>query len=85
MGQTKGSVELGGSIESYPDATGALARAEYIQRTFKAAPVLGGEYDYVVGPNVLRLSRILTPSQAKAYAEVAGNAVGVSAQLVTVK
>ncbi len=40
---------------------------KYIQSTEKALPMLGTEYDYVVGPFLVRVSSQLTPSQADAY------------------
>ncbi len=64
---TAGSVDLGGAIESYPDASGATARSAYIQSILKADPMLGTEYDYVVGSSLLRLSALLTPAQVQQY------------------
>lgn len=66
-----GSVELGGSIEVYPDGTGAANRTKYIQAIAKSSPLFA-EYDYVVGTSVLRLSKLLTPDQAKAYQAALG-------------
>jgi hypothetical protein len=64
---SQGSVDLGGSVEVYPNAAGAEARMDYIQSELKANPMLGTEYDYVVGAALVRVSSVLTPSQAQAY------------------
>jgi len=64
-----GGVEWGGSIEVFSDSTRALARANYIGAIAQAAPSLADEYDYVLGPVLLRLSGTLTPAQAASYAE----------------
>ncbi|MER6778443.1 MULTISPECIES: hypothetical protein [unclassified Streptomyces] len=72
--QTEGhepdDLELGGSIEVFPTAAGAKARADYIQAAGKAMPALG-EYDYVHGTAVIRLSQLLTPAQAADYEKAA--------------
>lgn len=44
----------------------AQRRADYIQTIGKNLPTLV-EYDYVLGPVLLRLSKGLTPDQAQAY------------------
>lgn len=71
-GLEPGDVQLGGSIEVYPDTDGAQARAKYIEGLISAAPVLGTEYDYVAGTVVVRVSGLLTPDQAAAYKSAAG-------------
>ena len=58
------AIEAGGSVEVYPTAEGAMARMQYVQEIGKAAPMFG-EYTYVSGTAVLRVSRVLTPNQAK--------------------
>lgn len=45
----------------------AQARETYIQGILKADPMLGAEYDYVVGDVLVRVSQYLTPAQAQAY------------------
>jgi hypothetical protein len=65
-GFKKGDVELGGAIEVFGDASGAEARAKYIQAIGKSMPALA-EYDYVHGSVVVRVSRFLTPAQAGDY------------------
>jgi hypothetical protein len=69
---TPGSVDLGGSIEQYPDKSGAKAREKYIQGIEKAVQFVGTEYDYVDGDFLIRVSSQLTPDQAKAYQKAAG-------------
>lgn len=63
----RGSVELGGSIEQFTDSGAAKKRADYISSILKNAPILGTEYDYVVGNLLIRVSGVLTPKQAAAY------------------
>lgn len=65
-----GDIELGGSIEVFPDAAGAKTRAAYIQKVTKGMPALA-EYDYPVGTILVRVSRYLTPAQASEYETVA--------------
>lgn len=67
-----GAVDLGGAVEFYPDADGAKARADYIAKAHKMAPITGTEYIYVSGTAVLRLSQALTPQQAEAYHKALG-------------
>lgn len=64
---TPGSVDLGGSVEVYTTAGDATAREAYIQSELKANPMLGTEYDFVVGDALVRVSSLLTPAQAQAY------------------
>jgi hypothetical protein len=59
--------EAGGSVEVFPDAAGATSRMNYIQALAKGSPLFT-EYDYVSGDAILRLSKVLTPDQASAYA-----------------
>ena len=61
-------LDAGGSIELFPDGDGAKARKDYIDAIGKNIPTLS-EYSYTNGRALLRLSRALTPDQAKAYAE----------------
>jgi len=80
IGDTKGDVGFGGSVEVYPNASAAKARANYIESLEKAAPILGTEYDYVNGPILLRVSQYLTPSQAKGYEQVLADIEGAPAK-----
>lgn len=66
------SVNHGGSVEVYPDAAGAAARAEYVRGFAEGNPALFGEYTYARGPVVLRVSKALTPEQAGGYEEALG-------------
>lgn len=60
-----GGVEWGGSIEVFRDHTMALARANYIGALEQASPLFGSEYDYILGPVLMRISGTLTPAQAQ--------------------
>ena len=66
-GLTPGDVSLGGSVEVFPTPAGATARAAYLVSLYKAAPILGTEYDYLAGPVLIRVSQDLTPAQAATY------------------
>jgi hypothetical protein len=63
----EGSVELGGGVEVFEEADQAKDRSEYIQSITEEVDLLGPEYNYVEGPVLLRLSKQLTPTQAKEY------------------
>lgn len=60
------AIDRGGSVEVYPDNTGAQARADYIQGLLKGGG-LGSEYDYVRGSVIVRVTGDLTPSKARTY------------------
>ncbi|OLZ44588.1 hypothetical protein BS329_36295 [Amycolatopsis coloradensis] len=60
------AVERGGSVEVFGDEAGAKARMKFIQTVSKSLPSVG-EYDYVNGAVLVRVSRLLTPDQAKEY------------------
>ena len=60
------AVERGGSVEVFADEAGARTRMDFIQSVAKSMPLVG-EYDYVKGPVLVRVSRFLTPDQAKEY------------------
>ncbi|TKA11389.1 hypothetical protein [Actinacidiphila oryziradicis] len=62
----KGDVELGGGVEVFTSQADAEARAKYIQAVTKSIPALV-EYDYVHGATVVRVSQLLTPTQAGEY------------------
>jgi hypothetical protein len=63
--------EGGGSLELFADADGAKARKSYIDNIGKSLPALV-EYSFVNGRALLRLSKQLTPDQAKLYAGAFG-------------
>lgn len=58
--------ERGGGVETFADEAGAKARMDKIQGIGKEMSTLA-EYDYQVGGVLLRVSKILTPEQAKEY------------------
>jgi hypothetical protein len=66
------AIERGGSVEVFPDASGAQARADYIQGVLKSAGGLGSEYDYVKGPVLVRVTGDLVPSKARDYEAALG-------------
>ncbi len=63
-GEDGDSVTRGGSVEVFATAADAQARVDYIAGIIKNMPVFT-EYDYVHGTEVLRVSKLLTPDQAK--------------------
>ncbi|MFE6844995.1 hypothetical protein [Streptomyces sp. NPDC057686] len=69
-GRKADDLELGGSIEVFPTAAEAKARADYIQAAGKTMPALA-EYDYLHGATLVRVSRLLTPAQAADYEKAA--------------
>ena len=60
------SVGDGGSIEVFADQTDAQKRFQYIQ-AISSSSSLFAEYEYLDGMAILRISRELTPDEAKAY------------------
>jgi hypothetical protein len=60
-------VDNGGSIEVYPTVAGARARTAYLRQISSTVQIIADGYDYTSGTAVLRLSRYLTPAQARAY------------------
>ncbi len=68
-GEERDDIDRGGSVEVYPTAAGATARAAYIQRIAQAMPSVD-EYDYVHGGVLVRVSHLLTPAQAAVYKRV---------------
>jgi hypothetical protein len=60
--------DCGATIEVWPTADAAKARATEIQSIYKAMPALGaGEYDYVNGSTILRVGTKVTPEVAAQY------------------
>jgi hypothetical protein len=69
----KATVDRGGVIEVFADATAAKTRADYIAALQKASPILGTEYHYLHGPVLVRVSGKVKPSVAAGFqAAVAG-------------
>lgn len=60
-------VDCGATIEEWPDADGAKARAKYIADLQKDSPMLGSEYHYIEGSVLVRVSGELKPSEAAEY------------------
>ena len=66
----------GASIEIWPSATDAEKRSKFILKILKSANgVLGSEYDYLNGNQLLRVDGGVKPSLAKKY-EAAWKALG---------
>lgn len=61
--------DCGATIEVFASPEEAQARSDYIQAMLKEAPVLGSEYNTVVGPALLRVSGKVKPSVATQYAD----------------
>lgn len=68
----KYDVSWGGGIEVFGSHDDAKARAKYIQAVTKDLPMFG-EYDYVHGQTLVRVSHYLTPAQAAEYDKAAAN------------
>lgn len=61
------SIDAGGSIETFANTDDAERRFQYVKAITQSVQVFA-EYDYLVGGTVLlRLSNVLTPTQAAAY------------------
>ncbi|MFF6877014.1 hypothetical protein ACFY9S_17060 [Streptomyces sp. NPDC012474] len=60
------AVERGGSVEVFKTAEEARARAKYIETIAKSMPG-ATEYHYIAGGILIRVSNLLTPTQAKDY------------------
>lgn len=73
-GAKEGDVGFGGSVEVFADAGQAEQRADYIRSIGKQMPVLG-EYDYVAGPVLVRVSKELTSAQAAEFEAALGKIV----------
>lgn len=57
----------GATLEDWGTEEAARERSVYIQGILKDSPMLGSEYNYIVGGLLLRVSGELTPTDAKAY------------------
>jgi hypothetical protein len=60
-------VARGAKVEVYKSAADAAARAKYLLAMAKSGAIVGGEYDYVRGVEVLRVFGGVTPSLAEKY------------------
>lgn len=59
--------DCGATVEGWPTAAAAKARAKYIQKLQGATTLLGTEYDIVHGTYVLRVAGAIKPSKEKAF------------------
>ncbi|MGW4567978.1 hypothetical protein ACWEN3_38245 [Streptomyces sp. NPDC004561] len=69
-GLDQGDVGRGGAVEVFASAGDAARRMTYIQSITKSVPAFA-EYDYRHDTVLVRVSHILTPSQAVAYKKAA--------------
>ncbi|MDO6355109.1 hypothetical protein Q3V94_08460 [Caloramator sp. CAR-1] len=58
----------GGSIEVFANKNDAQKRYEYVSSIAQSSPMFN-EYDYLIDKVLLRLSKNLTPEEAKEYAD----------------
>ncbi|WP_433784131.1 hypothetical protein ACQPX6_28500 [Actinomycetospora sp. CA-101289] len=62
------SADNGGRVEIFPSEEEASARRDRIQELATTLPI-AVEYDYVSGPVLVRVTKTLTPDQAKQYGD----------------
>lgn len=67
-GVRPGSIQKGGSVEVFADASDATIRQQRLAQLEKNAPLPASEYTFTDGPALLRVSGRLTPAQAAEYA-----------------
>ncbi|WP_327329222.1 hypothetical protein OG265_10705 [Streptomyces sp. NBC_01208] len=67
-GLDKDAAERGGSVEVFKTSEEAKARAKYIATIAESLPG-ATEYHYIAGGILVRVSRLLTPTQAADYEE----------------
>ena len=67
-GVRPGSIQKGGSVEVFADASSATIRRQRLGQLERSAPLPAGEYTFTNGPALLRVSGRLTPAQAAEYA-----------------
>jgi hypothetical protein len=67
-GVRPGSIQAGGSVEVFADASGAAIRQQRIGRLEEDAPLRAREYTFTDGAALLRVSGRLSPAQAAEYA-----------------
>lgn len=65
-GLDKDALERGGSVEVFKSEDEAKSRAKYIETIAKSMPS-ATEYHYIVGGILIRVSNLLTPTQAEDY------------------
>ena len=64
------SIDRGGVIEVWPDASGAKARADHFATLAKENPMMGPEYAYLSGPVLVRITGRVDPSVAAKFGAV---------------
>jgi plastocyanin len=62
-----GGVEWGGGFEVFSTTQAAQERASYISSIDQASSLFGSEYDYLLGPILMRISGTFTPTTAQTY------------------
>lgn len=77
-----GSVDIGGGVEIFADSAGANERATTIFEIEKTT-ILSNEYLYTSGGVLLRLSSVLTPTEAQAYADALSGILGRDVESAT--
>lgn len=60
-------VGCGATLEQWDSAEDAQERSDYILGILEESPMLGSEYNYLLGPYLLRVSGDLAPSEAEEY------------------
>lgn len=70
--EDKLDVTCGAKIEVFDTEALAQDRKDFIQQSLKDNPILGSEYDYVLGATLLRVSGTLKPTEAKEYESAVG-------------
>jgi hypothetical protein len=68
-------VACGAKVEAYKSAADAAARAKYLLAMAKSGAIVGGEYDYIRGVEMLRVYGGVTPSLAEKYRAAFGGEV----------
>jgi hypothetical protein len=74
-GERDDAIIRGGSVEVFESAELAAKRYEYV-KTIAESSSLFTEYDYVAGTALVRVSKELTPSQAREYEAALKEIVG---------
>lgn len=62
-----GGIQWGGGIEVFSTSQGAQERASYLTGIYQSSSLFGSEYDYLLGPILMRVSGTFTPDTAATY------------------
>lgn len=62
-----GGIEWGGGIEVFATAAAATSRASYLSSLGQSSSLLVNEYDYLLGPILMRISGTFIPTTAQGY------------------